>query len=114
MRAAKLILLGAALVLAGCQTYGNDEMSRYLQRKDTVTLGAGDANRQNAMTQALNPWPPGVGDRHIPMEGIRAAGAMRTYRCDNAPTKTTATATATPAAGGGINVTSQAQTAKDC
>jgi hypothetical protein len=70
----------AAVALGGCKTYGNDEGARYLQRKDTVTLSAGDANRANAVAQTLHPWPPGVGDRRIPMQGTRAARAMDCYK----------------------------------
>lgn len=108
------ILFGAAIVLAGCTTYGNDEMSRYLQRKDTVTLSAGDASRTNAMAQTLHPWPPGVGDRNIPMQGTRAAAAMRSYNCDNAQTKTDTASIAATAPGGPTAVASKSETKKDC
>ena len=70
----------AAVALGGCKTYGNDEGARYLQRKDTVTLSAGDASRANAVAQTLHPWPTGVGDRRIPMQGTRAARAMDCYK----------------------------------
>ena len=80
MKVATVILCVAALGLGGCKTYGNDEGARYLQRKDTVTLSAGDANRANAVAQTLHPWPPGVGDRRIPMQGTRAARAMDCYK----------------------------------
>src|SRR6188508_1163967 len=80
VRFASALLCVAALTLGGCQTYGNDEGARYLQRKDTVTLSAGDASRTNVIAQTLHPWPPGVGDRRIPMEGARAKRAMDCYR----------------------------------
>lgn len=106
-----VILVG--LPLASCQTYGNDEMARYLQRKDTITLSAGDAVQTNIMAQTLHPWPPGVGDRRIPMQGTRAAQAIRTYNCDNAQSKTNTNATT--ASAGGISVTaSKSETKKDC
>ena len=70
--AAVMFFAAAAVALAGCQTYGNDEGVRYLQRKDTVTLSAGDASQANAVAQTIHPWPPGVGNRNIPMEGSRA------------------------------------------
>ena len=66
-----MFFAAAAVALAGCQTYGNDEGARYLQRKDTVTLSAGDASQANAVAQTIHPWPPGVGDRNIPMQGTR-------------------------------------------
>ena len=78
--AAVMFFVAAAVALAGCTTYGNDEGVRYLQRKDTVTLSAGDASQVNAVAQTINPWPPGVGNRKIPMEGSRAVRAIECYR----------------------------------
>ena len=78
--AAVMFFAAAAVTLAGCTTYGNDEGVRYLQRKDTVTLSAGDASQVNAVAQTINPWPPGVGNRNIPMEGSRAVRAIECYR----------------------------------
>ena len=75
-----MFFAAAAGALAGCGYYGNDEGVRYLQRKDTVTLSAGDASRANAVAQTIHPWPPGVGNRKIPMEGSRAARAIECYR----------------------------------
>lgn len=109
------LILAGAFVLVGCQTYGNDQMASYLQRKDTVTLSAGDANRVNAMTQALHPWPPGVGDRRIPMEGSRAVGAIATYNCPNpkqGPLTTTTQSQTQATAGGGAVTNSTAQTGR--
>jgi hypothetical protein len=83
MQSKAMLLLAATITLGGCQTYGNDEMASYLQRKDTVTLSAGDASRANALAQTIHPWPHGVGDNRIPMEGTRAVGAIATYNCPN-------------------------------
>jgi hypothetical protein len=72
-----MLCLATALCCGGCyRLLGNDEGERYFQRKDTVTLSAGDAARVNAMTHTINPWPQGVGDRRIPMEGRRAVSAI--------------------------------------
>ena len=78
--AAVMFFAAAAAALAGCGYYGNDEGVRYLQRKDTVTLSAGDASRANAVAQTIHPWPPGVGNRNIPMEGSKAVRAIECYR----------------------------------
>jgi hypothetical protein len=78
--AAVMFFVAAAVTLAGCTTYGNDEGVRYLQRKDTVTLSAGDASQVNAVAQTINPWPPAVGNRNIPMEGSRGVRAIECYR----------------------------------
>lgn len=67
-----LLLAAAAIALGGChETYGFDEGARYLQRKDTVTLSAGDAKEVNARTHMLAAWPRGVGDRRIYGNGAR-------------------------------------------
>jgi len=80
VRLAHALIFAVAIALGGCQTFGNDEGVRYLQRKDTVTLSAGDASRANVVAQTLHPWPTGVGDRRIPMQGTRAARAMDCYK----------------------------------
>ena len=81
-----MFFAAAAAALAGCGYYGNDEGVRYLQRKDTVTLSAGDASQANAVAQTIHPWPPGVGNRYIPMEGSRAVRAVECYRQGNGKT----------------------------
>lgn len=71
----------AALPLAGCYgLYGHDEMERYAQRADVITMSAGDAKEVNARTHMLTPWPSYVGDRRIPMDGPRAVRAVECYR----------------------------------
>ena len=76
-----LTLAVFAPVLGGCYgLYGNDELERYVQRKDSVTLGAGDAKDVNAATHMDHPWPRGVGDRRIVMEGSRAVPVIERYR----------------------------------
>jgi hypothetical protein len=60
--------------------YGDDELARYVQRSDKVTLSAGDAKSVNATTHILDPWPPGVNDRRIPADGARMVRAIERYR----------------------------------
>ena len=75
-----LICTLAALPLAGCYgLYGHDEVERYAQRNDTVTLSAGDAKEVNARTHMVAAWPRGVGDRAIPMMGTRGVRAIECY-----------------------------------
>ena len=98
-----LICALAGLPLSGCYgLYGNDEFERYAQRKDTVTLSAGDAKEVNARTHMNDPWPHGVGDRRIPGEGSRMVRAMEQYRNppQQGPTGGVGGQTAPPAAGG--------------
>jgi hypothetical protein len=76
MRRNWMLILVAGIGLAGCQTYGNDEMARYLQRKDGVTLGAGDASSQrqcdgpNAASVAARRWPTAYSRWRV--HGLRA------------------------------------------
>jgi hypothetical protein len=76
-----LICTLAGLPLSGCYgLYGDDQLQRYAQRIDTVTLSAGDAKEVNARTHMVAAWPRGVGDRNIPMVGTRGVRAMECYR----------------------------------
>ena len=75
-----LIVLGVLPVGACSGLYGDDELARYVQRSDKVTLSAGDAKSVNAMTHVLDPWPPGVNDRRIPANGDRMVRAIERYR----------------------------------
>ena len=75
--ASALVCVMAGFALSGCyRLLGNDEGERYLQRKDTVTLSAGDAPKTNMVAQTIHPWPPRVGDNRIPMHGTRAVAAI--------------------------------------
>lgn len=75
------VLALCVLPLGACSgLYGDDELARYAQRSGKVTLSAGDAQNVNAMTHALDPWPPGVNDRRIPANGDRMVRAIERYR----------------------------------
>ena len=76
-----IVSLGACNGLAG-----NDEMERYYQRSETITLSAGDAMRVNAATHILQPWPPGVGDRRIAFDAQRLRSGIQRYRALQQPT----------------------------
>jgi hypothetical protein len=69
-----------ALLVGGCSgLWGDDQMDRYLQRTDRLTLSAGDAKEVNAVTHANHPWPPGVQDRRIYADGARMQRAVERY-----------------------------------
>ena len=79
--AAALILAFAALALAACDgLYGDDELARYLQRSDKITLSAGDDKEVNIATHTIRPWPRGVGDPRIAANGERMQRAIDRYR----------------------------------
>jgi hypothetical protein len=58
----------------------DDPIDQYFQRKDTVTLGAGNAPAVNSATHIIDPWPRYVGNTRIPGNGERMAGAVERYR----------------------------------
>ena len=79
-------VLLAVFTLGSCNGLaGNDEMDRYFQRSDTITLSAGDAKQANAVTHTINPWPSYVGDRRIVVEAAKTRGAIARYRSGTQP-----------------------------
>ena len=70
----------AVLPLGGCYgLYGHDEVDRYFQRSDTITMSAGDAKQVNAVTHTINPWPRNVADRRIAYDARRVGAAVTRY-----------------------------------
>ena len=70
----------AVLPLGGCYgLYGHDEVDRYFQRSDTITMSAGDAKQVNAVTHTIHPWPRYVGDRRIAYDARRVGSAVTRY-----------------------------------
>jgi len=68
------------LLLGGCYgVAGHDEVDRYFQRSDTITMSAGDAKQVNAVTHTIHPWPRDVGDRRIATDARRVGGAVTRY-----------------------------------
>ena len=79
-------VLLAVFTLGSCNGLaGNDEMDRYFQRSDTITLSAGDAKQTNAVTHTIHPWPSYVGDRRIVAEAAKTRGAIVRYRSGTQP-----------------------------
>ncbi len=73
---AKLVAAGAILLgLSGCSNVG-----QYLDRRDTVTFGAGDAVRANVVAQVIDPWPARVWDQNIVYEGEHMGRVIRRYQ----------------------------------
>ena len=82
----RLLIVVAALSLGGCYGLaGDDEMSRYLQRSDSITMSAGDAKQVNAVTHTINPWPRYVQDRRIATDARRTTGAVQRYSTTTRP-----------------------------
>ncbi len=64
----------ATLGLAGCFD------DSYYARRDTVTLGAGDAVAVNQATQTVDPWPAHARQSHIDVDGKRLGIAVQRYQ----------------------------------
>lgn len=74
------LLSAAVLLVGGCSgLWGDDELARYAQRTDRITMSAGDAKEVNAAAHMLTPWPPGVWDRAILADGDRMQRAIDRY-----------------------------------
>jgi hypothetical protein len=74
------ILAGQAAVICCLALPWDNPFEQYFQRKDTVTLGAGNAKEVNSATHVIDPWPRYVGNTRIPGNGERMAGAVERYR----------------------------------
>lgn len=72
--------LAGSLAASSASAWDQDPFAMYIQRSDTITLGAGDAKNVNAATHVIDPWPRYVGNRHIPANGERMVGAVERYR----------------------------------
>lgn len=77
MRPSNNLLRGLALtavlvLLAGC--------SEYLDRRDSVSLNAGDALASNQVTMMVDPWPPVSAKKNIRFNGQRMQSAVQRYR----------------------------------
>jgi hypothetical protein len=63
-----------AVSVAGCQEY------RYLARRDSVTMGVGDAPATNQATHTINLWPRNAKDTKITSDGKRVLVGVKRYQ----------------------------------
>jgi len=81
-----VLVICVAAGLSGCTgLYGHDEIDRYFQRSESITLSAGEARNANIANQTIHPWPPGVSDRRIVADGPRSVSAVERYRKGEVP-----------------------------
>ena len=72
-KAVRALALGVVLAtLGGC--------SEYFDRRDTVSLHAGDAVATDKMSQMVDPWPAASANKNIGFNGERMETAMERYR----------------------------------
>ena len=74
------ILAGQAAVICCLALPWDDPFEQYFQRKDTVTLGAGNAKEVNSATHVIDPWPRYVGNKNIAFNGERMQAGVERYR----------------------------------
>jgi hypothetical protein len=70
------VALGAATlgaILGGCS-------DTYLDGRDSISLGAGDAIAANEVEQTIDPWPAWSGNTNIAANGQRMQSAVEHYR----------------------------------
>jgi hypothetical protein len=55
----------------------------YFDRRESISLHAGDAVAANKVAQMIDPWPAEARDRNIPGNGERQQKAVERYRTGN-------------------------------
>ena len=77
-------MIAVALSVAGYGTWlaGCSNVDMYLDHRDSVALGAGDAIAGNTAEQVVDPWPPLSGDKNVPANGQKMQAAVERYRTD--------------------------------
>jgi hypothetical protein len=81
----------AAVVVLGATVAGCSDM--YFDRRDMVSLGAGDAIATNKIAQMVDPWPRYSGRTHIAYNGQRTQLALDRYNRGKAITPVLPTTT---------------------
>jgi hypothetical protein len=105
---ARRAVAAAALLggfLAGCSDPG-----LYLDRRDTIALGGGDAVDGNQIAQMVDPWPPHANNKNLTFNGERMQRAIECYRIDKVTPPVDldpSTETSAPTVGGSGNCVGQ-------
>jgi len=83
MKISQIIAVATFAGVCACSSavaWDQDPFAQYIQRSETITLGAGNAKDVNAATHVIDPWPPYVGNRFFPSDGQRMSDAVERYR----------------------------------
>ena len=97
----KIVVLAFASLLGGCSVHSDwSDPNGYLDRRDTISLHAGDAVATNKVTQMVDPWPAHSADNNIAFNGDRMQKAVERYRHNKviAPVSMTSSTYKAPAA----------------
>jgi hypothetical protein len=92
MSCARAISLSSALILAATLAGCND---LYTDRRDSISLSAGDAVAVNKITQMVDPWPRVSSNRNIAFNGDRMQSAVERYRTNKVINPVNATTSST-------------------
>jgi hypothetical protein len=96
MRPSTKVLRTLALALLLSAVTG---CSEYLDRRDTIALGAGDAIASDAVTEMVDPWPRVAAQRNIGFNGDRMESAVQRYKTNRSyPPSNSGTSTSYAAA----------------
>jgi hypothetical protein len=68
----------AAVLIIG--TFAGSCSDLYLDRRETVALGAADAVAVNRVVETIDPWPPAAADRSYVSNGDKISSAAERYR----------------------------------
>jgi hypothetical protein len=68
----------AAAVMIGAAVAGCSEI--YIDRRETIALGAGDGIATNKVTQMVDPWPPASTNNRIAFNGQVMQSAQDRYK----------------------------------
>jgi hypothetical protein len=66
------VVVAAGVTVAGCSDL-------YFDRRDTISLGAGDAIAINKVTQTIDPWPRASANDRIAFNGQRMQAGQDRY-----------------------------------
>lgn len=75
----------------------------YVERRDTITLAAGDAQAWNKVVHTADPWPPYAMNNHIPGDGRRTAQVIQRYSTGNGTNNANAGSDGASASPGGAD-----------
>ncbi len=79
-----IALVAATLLSVPSAQAFDDPFNDYLQRSDSILLGAGNASDTNAAIHTITPWPPNAFHTRIPADGRNAVDSVeRMYRTPN-------------------------------
>ena len=76
-------LIAAALAVAALGTALGGCSQIYFDRREGVTVGAGDAIAANEALQTIDPWPARSANPNLAFNGQRMQSAVERYRTNN-------------------------------